>query len=414
MTAYVHDHDTARTTHAVDPRWIGSVGLREILESARAAHARGERVTWSRLSDMIAGRADAAIEVERAREEGLPEDVGLVYQRLRRAAIARAALPAIKSASQALGGVPDADALDDARQSIAAASAALAAVDDDEEPILGWRDICERTASAIVESVHERESGKLIKLGTPTLDQHYLASPGTMTVVGAATNVGKSSILAAWGMSLGSRGIPTGIVSVEDPLEDFGSKALAALGGLRTEDAWQGRYDTSSVVDAGSRAGSLPLSLHLAVVRSRKIDTVLARMEQLVRGHGARVLIVDYLQAIAHRDGKDLRERTDRTLEELIACAGRLGAHLVLASQLTRISKLEKRREPVLNDLKESGSIENRAAGVVLLWRESDEPGAKTLAKLAKSKRGRAGITWTMERDRCGALVECQSTTEDW
>jgi replicative DNA helicase len=150
----------------------------------------------------------------------------------------------------------------------------------------------------------------------------------------------------------------------------------------------------------------------MSFVSDRSIDGVLSRMEFMVRVRGARLIAVDYLQAIAHRDAPSTRERIDRSLEELIAHAGRLGVPLVLASQLARPDKGNPFREPQLIDLKESGSIENRSAAVVLLWRESDRPGEPTRAKVAKVKRRPAGSRFSLVRGSDGQLAEMETRYE--
>lgn len=400
LAAAFADFDGALTDHAVDPDDVTDPSLRAVLVAIRARRARGERVTVSALLDDLRDRGEkvaAAVQAIAAAE--LPEDVSVIARRIRDAATSRRAKPRIVEAALRL---ERAD-LAGARESVAAASAALADTSDRIDPIYDFRGLVQRTTDALVDA---RTTGsRLIALGTPTVDRYYLASPGTCTVVGASTNVGKSSLLMTWALDMTSRGIPVGIVSVEDPAEDFGAKAVGAIADVPISDAWQGRMRADVLDAALIRAAKEALPLHFAEIKSRRIESVIARMEQLVRGYGVRILLVDYLQAIAHREGRDVRERTDRTLEDLIGCAGRLDVPLVLASQLSRIGKIEQRKEPTLSDLKESGSIENRAACVVLLWRENDRPGAAVLGKLAKVKRHGAGATFKLVRSHGGGVL---------
>lgn len=401
LAACFHDFDGANADHAVDPDDLEDVSHRCALVAIRSRRARGERITTSALLEDLRERGDRVAEVVKAvASTDLPEDVALVAQKIRDGATARRARAKVVEASLRL----ERGDLAGARESAAAISAALADASDRIDPIYDFKGLVRRTTDALVDA---RTAGsRLIALGLPTVDRFYLASPGTLTVVGASTNVGKSSLLMTWALSMAGRGIPVGIVSVEDPAEDFGAKAVGALANVPISEAWQGRLNEDVLDRALIQTAQRALPMHFAEIKSRRIDSVLARMEQLVRGHGVRILLVDYLQAIAHRDGKDARERTERTLEELIGCAGRLDVPLVLASQLSRIGKMEQRKEPTLSDLKESGAIENRAACVVLLWRESDREGAPVLGKLAKVKRHGAGATFKLVRSSSGALHE--------
>lgn len=280
----------------------------------------------------------------------------------------------------------------------------MATRSDDEGRVLTFRELCAHTLTEIQAAASS--SGKLVRLGTPTVDAAFQIGPGQMLCVGAQTNVGKTSLVWAWLMSMAQRGIPCGMVSVEDREEDLGAKALGEIAGVNPAKLWQGATtaDWDAVREALKRDYEMPITT--AWVGTRDLDAVLARMEYMARVHGARVIVVDYLQAIAHRPGKDTRERTNQTLAELIAQAGRLGVGLVLCSQLARPDRGNPFKEPHLIDLKESGDIENRAQCVVLLWRKNDQLGP-TLAKVAKAKRQPAGRRFTLGRHRDHAgLVE--------
>jgi replicative DNA helicase len=160
------------------------------------------------------------------------------------------------------------------------------------------------------------------------------------------------------------------------------------------------------LMQAGTSNASHPLSF--AYVGSRRLEDVLARIEFMVRVRGARVVAVDYLQSIVPRGSfHSRREAIDSVLAELISLCGRLGVALILASQLARPDKGSPYREPNLIDLKESGEIENRAQCVVMLWRDSDEPGAVVHGKIAKAKRQPAGARFDLVRDPdTGMLIE--------
>lgn len=271
------------------------------------------------------------------------------------------------------------------------------------DPVMGYRELLTTSLEAII--AERGALAKLISVGMPSVDRNYKLAPGSMLVVGAQTNVGKSSLLITWLHDICGRNIPAGLISVEDPSEDWGAKLIGALTGINPSRLWAGqvRPDDQDKLGRIQQAQNLPMSF--CYVSDRSLDGVLSRMEFMVRVRGARVIMVDYLQAIAHRDAPSMRERIDRTLEELIAQAGRLGVALVLASQLARPEKGNPFREPNLIDLKESGSIENRAQCVVMLWRRSDQPDAPVEAKIAKAKRQPMGARFTLGRDPKSAML---------
>lgn len=273
--------------------------------------------------------------------------------------------------------------------------------------VLDMRGIMEGTTQAFVDQGSERD--RSVRLGTPTIDSLWQPYPGSLTVVGASTGVGKSSLLSAWSLSMAARGIANGVVSAEDPVEDFGSKLLGELGEVDPALMWRRKSTPDQmrkVLAAAERNLGLPVSF--ANVTSRKLDGVLAAMRVMARKRGARVIAVDYLQTIMPRpgSGRDVRERTDAVLAELIIEAASLGVALVLASQLRRPDGKDYSGEPHVTALKESGTIENRAQAIVLLWRDEEQSGV-VHAKLAKVKRVPSGKRFDLIRHpETAALVE--------
>jgi len=299
------------------------------------------------------------------------------------------------------------------RGSLLEARSALAAVafseDASEDPVLTFRELLTESVSALSEA---SKTKRFVRLGTPNLDDVFRAGPGDLVVLGAATNVGKSTLLWTWAMSLARSGTAVGIISIEDGAEDFGSKGLAAISGVDASAMWSTglRAEHSVPISSGiDREANLPISF--AKIRSRSIEGVVSRMAYMVRVRGCKVLLVDYLQAIRHRDvGTSTREKVNDSLATLMAAAAQLGATLVLASQLRRASEGGKYQEPGDGDLKESGDIENSAQAIVLLWRETDEESdpryGVVYGKVAKVKRASAGRRFWMRRDSYGLLIE--------
>lgn len=296
------------------------------------------------------------------------------------------------------------------------ASVALARDFETETTVetLTFANVTQRTVEAFVNAGTERDAS--VKLGTPSIDRNWAPYPGSLTVVGAQTGVGKTTVMTSWAISMAQRGIANGLVSAEDPAEDFGAKWLGELAPVDPSRIW--RADASAaemtrIIAAAERYQALPISF--AHVPTRKLDDVLAAMRRLRTKHGARVIAVDYLQNIRPRvAARDPRFAIDEVLAELIIEAASLGVALVLASQISRESTKDG-KEPTVNALKESGTIENRAQAILLLWR--DDPGATVVhANLAKVKRVPSGQRFDLVRNTTtGQLVEkAFEEREEW
>lgn len=401
----------AYDANRISPDDIGSAALRGILEATLAVHVSSPRVTRAAIRAELdrTGRAKLIGALDTLGD--IEPDLAPVAARIRDHATVRRLRADAQRLTNALARADVAGA----REAIAALSMAHDAANE-LDPVMTFGELLGHGIEELkrawdADNVNARAcSVQLAFPASPDLRTEgtkILLTPGRTLTLGAQTNVGKSGTLLTWFIEASRRGVACGIISVEDPLADWATRSLGEMSGVNPSKMWENRLtreDWLRLSEAATANSANPIST--AFVRDRSLDGVLARMEFMARVRGCRVIAVDYLQAISHRSGKDIRERIDRTLEELIAQAGRLGVALILASQLSRPDKGNPFREPNLIDLKESGSIENRSQTVVLLWRENDMPGALVRGKVAKVKRQVIGARFALGRTAEGRIVE--------
>lgn len=384
--------------HRLSPDMLTVEAYAVVLAGMQKLRHEGQRVTPTSLRLTLGSASAEAITA--LREAPIELDVAAIVARIRSTARARE----YARGAATLGALAARGDLKGCRDAIGRMMLAHDA-GEREQPVMALRELL---ANAVQVITTEGAAGQTqIAVGMDAVDSSYKLSPGSMLVVGAQTNVGKTSLVVTWMLSIARRGTPVGIVSVEDPAEDFGAKVLGSLAGINPTRMWSNKITPDEWRRMMAMTGEANEPLHFAHVASRGLDDVLARIEFMARVRGCRVVAVDYLQAIAHRPGKDIRERINGTLEELIALCGRLGVALILCSQLARPDKGSPFKEPHLIDLKESGEIENRAQCVIMLWREDDKPGSPVKAKVAKAKRQPIGVRFALTRDPdTGMLVD--------
>ena len=246
------------------------------------------------------------------------------------------------------------------------------------------------------ERVVNAQQTSYLRLGLcETLDNLLTVGPGDTVIIAAETNTGKSSLVFSSVASLETRGIPSGLVSIEDPKEDWGAKALGHFGEMNTTAFWAGKVSQSEwlqATNAVNQITSRPQHARMAVAKSGTLEEVCQAMSVLVRVHGARILFVDYIQAIQHAmKGATRKQEVDTVYRRLQATARLLGVPLVLTSQLSRGE--DDNREPTVKRLKESGDLENGAQVILLVWvdkRDAESKGwasAPVRMKVAKLKR---------------------------
>lgn len=280
---------------------------------------------------------------------------------------------------------------EEGRQAASSAGPELVSVSD------GWEEYL-RTAS------QTERAGKSAIFGLGEIDRWVRMPQGTVTVVGAETNVGKTTFAASAVLSTALRDRPSAFVSVEDPWGQLAAKMAAKVGRVNPREPLSAQPSldlTERVAEARARLhGVKAWGCH---VRDRSLDGVLAAI-RAAASRGCVFVAVDYLTAIKRPSWVDRRmprrEWTDEILSALIATASERNVALLLTSQFNR----EKgRNAPTLHDLKESGSVGDVAQNVVLLHREE----GKVVATIAKVKDGPGvGTKVALAFDDYGCLIE--------
>lgn len=188
---------------------------------------------------------------------------------------------------------------------------------------------------------------------------------GQLVVIGGRPGAGKSALMAQFAVHGATKGRPSLFVSLELTVPEL-----------------MERISTSMEV-ANVRA--LPMFFADKIY---DLDKIASTARVMVRRHGIRMMLVDYLQLVhSGLDSKTIREQQvahcSRTLKRL---AQELKIPIIIGSQLNRESQ-KKNARPSLSEMRESGSIEQDADMVFLLSRE--QPGEpKTFIDLAKHRGG--------------------------
>lgn len=334
-----------------------------------------------------------------------------------------AAAQAIVSAAH---GVPVAElpATDNADELVQAAAARLSGL---SAPV-------QRSTWSVAEAVEltererrealERGEAREYTTGFPVLD-HALDGgmrPGDLVVIGGSTSMGKSALAMSIAYGAANTGAAVGYASVEPRRPEWAQRSLACLSHVPMGVLRGKRRDPSDeqlIADWVRALATYRVELYYRP-GARLLD-VATQARRWKMTQGLDVLVVDYLQLMRHdRRGERHDLAVGETVGGLKQLAGELGIVVVVLSQITRSSTKERVRAapggqtaewarwwsdaqiPRVQDLKESGSIENDA-DVVLFPVRADRAGPDSTAiegaprnaaliAVAKQRNGRTGI----------------------
>lgn len=248
-----------------------------------------------------------------------------------------------------------------------------------------------------VESLHRGDIEPGISTGIPSLDKRLNGGfrPGKLIILAARPAVGKSSLAMQFCINLAQAGNGAAFLSLEMPKADLMDRIGSNIGRILLDNIITGNLrdcEWPRLTEAVDRLRQLPL--YLDDQPALTLTDISAKARALVRLHGIKLLVLDYIQLCGSRKTQDKRhhqiEEISRGLKTL---AKQLGITIVALSQLSRGLEARVGGKPQLSDLKESGAIEEDADVVMLLSLNhiNDFGGKVVESDFAKNRQGRIG-----------------------
>jgi len=255
--------------------------------------------------------------------------------------------------------------------------------------------------------------------------------PSDLVILAARPGVGKSALALNIAKAItsrrnneGRRGV-VAFFSVEMATEQIVERLLAGESGidtrrLRQSQEWS-EQDEAKIMQAVGQLADLPLyiddSALLGVVELR------SKARRLYLEEGLDLIVVDYLQLMSGSGGfgGNRVQEISEISRSLKALARDLNVPVLALSQLSRAVEGRPGHEPLLSDLRDSGSIEQDADVVMFLYRpdvyfteeewERQHPGQdypRGVADLivAKHRNGPLGRPQLVFRERTTTFVD--------
>ncbi|MFJ2961219.1 replicative DNA helicase [Streptomyces collinus] len=198
-------------------------------------------------------------------------------------------------------------------------------------------------------------------------------TPGQMVVIGARPAMGKSTLAQDFARGAAVRNkIPTLIESLEMSRDDLSDRILCAEARIPLHHLRQGIVSDSDVARAAARVqdtiAEAPLYINDGALLS--LASLRARVRNLVRTKGLRLVIIDYLQLMQVGRADNRQQAVADLSRGLKLLAKDFNISVVVLCQLNRGPEQRVEKKPQVSDLRESGAIEQDADIVILLHRE--------------------------------------------
>lgn len=264
-------------------------------------------------------------------------------------------------------------------------------------------------------------AARRIPTGWTDIDHKVRGWPrGKVSIIAARPSMGKSAFAVCAARRLAEQGLGVGFISMEMAADEIWARLAADLAyaggaGPEYEAVMNGKAGPPAVrqmEDAADIARGLPIAIDdRSALKVSDMGRWARRLDREFRQGGRKLeaLIVDYLQLARpekNRNGNKVNEVSDISAD-LLALAKDMDVALIALSQLSRAPEQRGNPRPTLSDLRDSGSLEQDADMVGMLFRPAyyferkareEELSPQDISE-ARAVKNRLDIDWQKNRN---------------
>jgi replicative DNA helicase len=269
--------------------------------------------------------------------------------------------------------------------------------DGEPEFIKQFADKTMRDMEKVISDHADGVSGKMIKTPIRALNDKTSLMGGDFAVIGARPGHGKTAFALNIAMEAAKNDDLSLVFTLEMPKTQIHQRLLAmdcdiSVRVMRTGNLSEFAQDKLMK----SIKGTLDYRIAVDDDADQTFEKITSKIKIFKRKNPElKLVIIDYLTLMESvGQFKSVREMVNYFTRKLKILAKSLDIVIILLAQLNRDSSKRSSPLPVLSDLKESGSIEQDADAVFLLYHEGDDVEKKELADdeaiiiLAKNRHG--------------------------
>lgn len=220
------------------------------------------------------------------------------------------------------------------------------------------------------------EATKGVPTGYTALDYKLSGmQPSDLIILAARPSMGKTSLAMNIAVNAATKHHKTvGIFSLEMSKEQLVDRLFASMLGVDSWKLQRGKLDDSDFQNMGPIMDEMSkANLFIDDSSASSMAEFRTKARRLQMEHGLDLLIVDYLQLMSTGNssyaGNRVQEISEisRTIKQV---ARELRVPIIALSQLSRAVEGRPDKQPQLSDLRESGSIEQDADVVLMMYRD--------------------------------------------
>lgn len=184
--------------------------------------------------------------------------------------------------------------------------------------------------------------------------------------------MGKTSFALAIARNIAEQ-LPVAIFSLEMSKEQLVQRFLASEAGIESNYLRTGRISQNQWGDLSFALGTLSeLPIYIDDTANQTVMQMRSQSRRLMAEQGSKLglILIDYLQLMEGSSDNRVQELSKIT-RSLKGLARELNVPVIALSQLSRGVEARTNKRPMMSDLRESGSIEQDADLIIMLYRDS-------------------------------------------
>jgi len=224
-----------------------------------------------------------------------------------------------------------------------------------------------------IENLHQNITLPGIPCGFYDLDAYTSGfQRGDLIIVAGRPSMGKTALSVCFSYNI-AHSLPVAIFSLEMSKEQLSQRLLAIQTGIDSSRLRSGRLQDSDFNILGEAIGELSnLPIHIDDTPNMNVSQMRSHCRKLQSEKGQLGLVlIDYLQLMGNESSTDNRvQELSKITRSLKGLAREIKAPVIVLSQLSRGVEQRTNKRPILSDLRDSGSIEQDADIVMMIYRD--------------------------------------------
>lgn len=195
--------------------------------------------------------------------------------------------------------------------------------------------------------------------------------PGDMIILAARPSMGKTALALNIAQNIAETGKNVAVFSLEMSKEQLTDRLICATMGV---DSWKlnkGLLEDEEFMRMGDALERLSkANIYIDDSAAGNLLEIKSKARRLKIESGLDFIVIDYLQLMSAGNPMNRVQEISDISRGIKSLARELGVPIMALSQLNRAVESRVSKEPLLSDLRESGSIEQDADSVLMIYRE--------------------------------------------